>query len=220
MAARHRLRAVDGEDFWDSMAHLVLPVLTVSVIMIAHVSRMVRSETRRRAAQRLYPRRPAEGAGAPRGPAAARAAQRAAADITIVALDVGYLLGGVIVVEEIFALPGIGRQLIVAIQARDLPAIQAGALVMAVTYAVASTLADIAYAFSTGGSSMTDVFRRLLRTPQGAIGSALLLLLALLVPARPRTGAARPRGDRLPQRYRPPERAELAGRRPIWAATY
>ncbi|MGO8658595.1 ABC transporter permease subunit, partial [Rhizobium ruizarguesonis] len=40
--------------------------------------------------------------------------------ITIVALDVGYLLGGVIVVEEIFAIPGIGRQLIVAIQARDL----------------------------------------------------------------------------------------------------
>jgi peptide/nickel transport system permease protein len=66
--------------------------------------------------------------------------------ITIVALDVGYLLGGVIVVEEIFALPGIGRQLIVAIQSRDLPSIQAGALIMAATYAIASFLADIAYA--------------------------------------------------------------------------
>ena len=67
--------------------------------------------------------------------------------ITIVALDVGYLLGGVIVVEEIFALPGIGRQLIVAIQARDLPSIQAGALIMATTYAVANFLADICYAW-------------------------------------------------------------------------
>ena len=66
--------------------------------------------------------------------------------ITIVALDVGYLLGGVIVVEEIFAIPGIGRQLIVAIQTRDLPAIQGGAFIMAATYAVANLLADVAYA--------------------------------------------------------------------------
>ena len=51
--------------------------------------------------------------------------------ITIVALDVGYLLGGIIVVEEIFAIPGIGRELIVAITTRDLPSIQAGALIMA-----------------------------------------------------------------------------------------
>jgi peptide/nickel transport system permease protein len=66
--------------------------------------------------------------------------------ITIVALDVGYLLGGIIVVEEIFAFPGIGRELIVAIQARDLPAIQAGALIMAATYALSNFLADLAYA--------------------------------------------------------------------------
>src|SRR3546814_7523469 len=39
--------------------------------------------------------------------------------ITVVALDVGYLLGGIVVVEEIFAIPGIGRELIVAIQGRD-----------------------------------------------------------------------------------------------------
>jgi peptide/nickel transport system permease protein len=67
--------------------------------------------------------------------------------ITIVALDVGYLLGGIIVVEEIFALPGIGRQLIVAIQSRDLPAIQAGALIMATTYCIANFIADMAYAW-------------------------------------------------------------------------
>jgi peptide/nickel transport system permease protein len=67
--------------------------------------------------------------------------------ITIVALDVGYLLGGIIVVEEIFALPGIGRQLIVAIQSRDLPAIQAGALIMAATYCIVNFIADMAYAW-------------------------------------------------------------------------
>jgi peptide/nickel transport system permease protein len=135
-----------GEDFWDSMAHLVLPVLTVSVIMVAHVSRMVRSETID-VLHSDYIRAAKLKGLSPRAVLLRHVLRNALLPvITIVALDVGYLLGGIIVVEEIFALPGIGRQLIVAITARDLPAIQAGALVMAVTYAVASTLADIAYA--------------------------------------------------------------------------
>ena len=58
----------------------------------------------------------------------------------------GYWLGGVIVVEEVFAFPGIGRQLILAIQNRDLPMLQAGALIMALTYALANLAADLAYA--------------------------------------------------------------------------
>ena len=66
--------------------------------------------------------------------------------ITVIALDVGYLIGGVIVVEEVFAFPGIGRQLILAIQNRDLPMLQAGALIMALTYALANLAADLAYA--------------------------------------------------------------------------
>jgi len=130
-----------------SLAHLVLPVLTVSVILIAHVSRMVRSElvdvlhTDYIRAARL------KGLSA-RAVLLKHGLRNALLPtITIVALDVGYLLGGVIVVEEIFALPGIGRQLIVAIEARDLPAIQAGALIMAATYSVVNFLADVAYAW-------------------------------------------------------------------------
>ena len=135
-----------GEDFADSMIRLVLPVVTVSVMMIAHVARMVRSEmidvlhTDYIRAARL------------KGLSNRRVLLRHALPnallpvITIVALDVGYLLGGIIVVEEIFAIPGIGRQLIIAITTRDLPAIQAGAMIMALTYAVANTLADMAYA--------------------------------------------------------------------------
>jgi peptide/nickel transport system permease protein len=66
--------------------------------------------------------------------------------ITIVALDVGYLLGGIIVIEEIFAIPGIGRALMVAITTRDLPSIQAGVMIMAGAYAIANTAADVVYA--------------------------------------------------------------------------
>jgi peptide/nickel transport system permease protein len=130
----------------DSLRHLVLPVLTVSAMLVAHVSRMVRSET----IDVLHSDyiRAARLKGLSERRVIFRHVLRNALlpVITIVALDVGYLLGGIIVVEEIFALPGIGRQLIVAITSRDLPSIQAGALVMAVTYALASTLADIGYA--------------------------------------------------------------------------
>ncbi len=134
------------ENLWDGLAHLVLPVLTVSVILVAHVTRMLRSElidvlgTDYVRAARMKGLSPAR--------VLLRHALRNALlpAITVVALDIGYLLGGIIVVEEIFAFPGIGRALIVAIQQRDLPSIQAGALIMAATYAIANLLADLAYA--------------------------------------------------------------------------
>jgi peptide/nickel transport system permease protein len=135
------------QDPVDSLRHLVLPVLTVSAMLVAHVSRMVRSEAidvlhsdyiRAARLKGLTPRQVVLG----------HALRNALLPVvTIVALDVGYLLGGIIVVEEIFAIPGIGRALIAAIEARDLPAIQAGALVMAATYAVVNFFADVAYAF-------------------------------------------------------------------------
>ncbi|AGT10768.1 ABC transporter permease [Paracoccus aminophilus] len=136
-----------SEDFWGGLQRLVLPVLVVSVMMIAHVSRMVRSELvdvlhsdyiRAARLKGLRPRR-----------VLLRHGLRNALlpTITIVALDVGYLLGGVIVVEEIFSIPGIGRALMTAIQARDLPVIQAGVMIMAATYSIVNFAADLMYAW-------------------------------------------------------------------------
>ena len=135
-----------SENLVDSIRHLILPVATVSLILVAHVSRMVRSETIDVLNSDYI--RAARLKGLPPRTVLMRHVLRNALlpTITIVALDVGYLLGGIIVVEEIFAVPGIGRQLIVAITTRDLPSIQAGAMIMAGTYAIANTLADMAYA--------------------------------------------------------------------------
>ena len=134
-----------SENLVESIRHLILPVLTVSLILVAHVSRMVRSETIDVLNSDYI--RAARLKGLPPRIVLWRHVLRNALlpTITIVALDVGYLLGGIIVVEEIFAIPGIGRQLIIAITTRDLPSIQAGAVIMAATYAIANTLADIAY---------------------------------------------------------------------------
>lgn len=135
------------ENFLDGIAHLALPVCVISIILIAHVSRMVRSElvdvlhTDYIRAARL------KGLSGPRVLFGHALRNALLPTITVVALDVGYLLGGIIVVEEIFAIPGIGRQLIVAIQTRDLPAIQAGVLFMAATYSIVNFAADLLYAW-------------------------------------------------------------------------
>ncbi len=135
-----------SEHLLDGIRHLVAPVLTVSLVLIAHVSRMMRSETIDVLASDYVLAADLKGLAPPT--VLLRHVMRNALlpVISVVALDVGYLLGGIIVVEEIFAIPGIGRALLVAIQNRDLPAIQAGALIMAATYAVVNLLADIAYA--------------------------------------------------------------------------
>jgi peptide/nickel transport system permease protein len=133
------------EDFGGGIRHLALPVLTVSVILIAHVMRMMRSETLDVLNSDYI--RAARLKGLPERIVLFRHALRNALlpVVTIIALDVGYLLGGIIVIEEIFAIPGIGRALMVAITTRDLPSIQAAALIVAATYAVTNTIADMAY---------------------------------------------------------------------------
>ena len=66
--------------------------------------------------------------------------------VAVISLDVGYLLGGIIVVEEVFAWPGLGRLMIHALQNRDLPVIQAVTLVLACVYALSNLVSDLVIA--------------------------------------------------------------------------
>ena len=133
------------EDPLRALWHLALPIITLAIILTAHVMRMVRSEV----ADTLHADfvLAARLRGLSPGTVLVSHALRNSLlpTITVLALDVGYLIGGIIVVEEIFAFPGVGRLLIVAVQERDLPMIQAGALVMAFTYTLANLAADLAY---------------------------------------------------------------------------
>ena len=67
--------------------------------------------------------------------------------ITVLAIDVGLLMGGIVVVETVFSYPGLGRLLIFAIEQKDLPLIQAGILAVTAVYALANLAADLLYAF-------------------------------------------------------------------------
>ncbi len=66
--------------------------------------------------------------------------------ITIIAQNFGYMLGGLIIVENVFAYPGLGQLLLSAINNRDVPLLEALALLIAATYAMSNLVADLSYA--------------------------------------------------------------------------
>ncbi|HEY3314461.1 MAG TPA: ABC transporter permease [Bacillota bacterium] len=67
--------------------------------------------------------------------------------VTLIGLDLGYLIGGAVIMEEVFGRPGMGRLMIHGILSRDYPVVQGCLLFLAVSVALCNLLADIAYVF-------------------------------------------------------------------------
>ncbi len=67
--------------------------------------------------------------------------------LTILGIQVGYLLGGAVVVEEVFSVPGLGRLLLNAINQRDYAVVQAAVLLIAVLFVTANTIVDLLYGY-------------------------------------------------------------------------
>jgi peptide/nickel transport system permease protein len=65
--------------------------------------------------------------------------------VTVLALNFGWMMGAVVIIEEIFAFPGIGEMIIQAIDSRDLPLLQAAILVPTVAFIIANFVADVVY---------------------------------------------------------------------------
>jgi ABC-type dipeptide/oligopeptide/nickel transport system permease component len=65
--------------------------------------------------------------------------------VTVIGLQVGYMLGGAIVVETIFALPGVGRMTLDAVLERNCPVVQSGLLVVGAMFMLVNLLTDVLY---------------------------------------------------------------------------
>ena len=130
----------------DFARHMVLPVATLSLILVAHLSRQVRSEMGEVLGADYVRAAQVKGLSRPRIVLIHALRNALAPAVAVLSLDVGYLLGGILVVEEVFAWPGLGRLMIYAVQNRDLPVMQATALIMAATYTLSNLVADIAIA--------------------------------------------------------------------------
>lgn len=126
--------------------HLILPVSTLVLGLIAHVSRLTRSSMLEAIESRYV--LAARAKGLPEGTVLRRHALPNALlpTITVLAVDIGILIGGIVVVESVFAYPGLGRMLIYAIDNQDLPLLMGGMIVITSVYALANLIADILYA--------------------------------------------------------------------------
>ncbi len=152
VSTRHLGLPVSGyippsEDFLGHLRSMVLPTLSLGVITTAVVMRVIRSSvvevlgepyvvTAR--AKGLHPR-----------VVALRHVVRAALipTVTIVGINTGYLLGGAVIVEELFSLPGLGRYALQGILFRDYPVAQGTVIVGALMFVLANLATDILYAY-------------------------------------------------------------------------
>lgn len=131
---------------WEWAKRLIAPTITLVFGHLAHVSRLTRSSMIE--VMRSPYITAARAKGLPERVVVLHHALRNALlpAITVLAMDFGRLMGGIVVVETIFAYPGLGRLVIFSIQNRDLPTLQAAILVVAAIYASANLIADLLYA--------------------------------------------------------------------------
>jgi peptide/nickel transport system permease protein len=134
-----------GEGIGLYVSHLILPVMTLTIGLLAHVSRMTRSSMIEALDSNYV--KAARARGMPEWTVILRHALRNAMlpTITVLTQDVGFLIGGIVAVETIFAYPGIGRLVVYALERHDLPLMQAAILVMTTVQCLANLAADLLY---------------------------------------------------------------------------
>jgi peptide/nickel transport system permease protein len=134
-----------GGGLRDLLAHLILPAFTLGAASMAIVARMTRSSMLEVLHQDYV--RTARAKGLPGGTVVYRHALRNALVplITIVGVQMGYLLGGAVLTETVFTWPGIGTLMVKAIFARDFPMVQGAVLWVALIFALVNLVVDLAY---------------------------------------------------------------------------
>ncbi len=135
----------DGFDEW--VMHLILPSTTLTLVLLAYVMRMTRSSMIEVLRQNYI--RTAYLKGLPENTVIFRHALKNALlpTVTLIANNIGFLIGGIVIVEMVFAYPGLGQLMINAISYRDIPTLQSCAMVVAAIYILANLAADLAYLY-------------------------------------------------------------------------
>lgn len=131
----------------EGFRHLVLPAVTIGTALSAVVMRMMRSSLLEVFSEEYI--RTARAKGLTRQVVTNKHAVKNALipTVTVVGLNFGYVLGGVVIVEQIFAIPGLGRLTLTAIFQREYRVIQASLLLIALMFSVVNLLTDITYAY-------------------------------------------------------------------------
>jgi peptide/nickel transport system permease protein len=135
-----------GSGVADVLWHLVLPAVTLGTASAAALARLTRSSVLEIIRQDYV--RSARAKGLAERAVIARHVLKNAINpiITVLGLQVGFLLGGAILTETVFSWPGLGSMMVRAIQARDYPLVQGGVLLIATTFVLVNLVVDLLYA--------------------------------------------------------------------------
>src|SRR5687767_4049839 len=138
-------RLADG--FFPFIQHLILPAITLSVIYIALIARVTRASVLEALGEDYI--RTARAKGLPELRVLVRHALANAAVpiVTVIGIGVAILIGGVVVTESVYAIPGLGRLTVDAVLARDFPTIQGVILFFSFVYVAVNLLIDLSYVF-------------------------------------------------------------------------
>lgn len=136
-----------GESLFENLEILILPALSITFVMFGYVSRMQRSSMIQVMNSDYI--RAAILKGMPRRYVIFRHALKNALlpTITIIGMNMGWLFGGLVVVETLFGYPGMGSLLMTAIKTRDVPLIEACVLLITVIYSLSTMVTDILYSY-------------------------------------------------------------------------
>ena len=136
-----------GQDFFGSFRSVLLPALALGAANMAILMRMTRSSMLEVLRQEYVTTARAKGL-VERAVVYRHALRNALIPvITVAGVQVGYLLGGAIIVEQIFSLPGVGTLILNGITQRDYPVVQAGVLFVATSFVLVNLAVDILYAY-------------------------------------------------------------------------
>lgn len=129
-----------------ALPQLVLPSLTATLVLMGYITRLTRAQVIEEAGKAYV--RTAALNGLPRGAVVLRHVLRNALmpTVTVIAISFGWLLSGLVVIEAVFNYPGLGSLLVFAVGRRDLPLIQAIAMLAVIGFALGNLAADLLYA--------------------------------------------------------------------------
>jgi peptide/nickel transport system permease protein len=136
-----------GGGLRDLLAHLVLPAVTLAAASVTIIARLTRATMLETLGQDYVRTARAKGLGE-RMVVWRHALKNALIPIvTVVGVQAGYLLGGAVLTETVFAWPGVGTLVVQGILARDMPLVQGGVLVIALSFVLVNLAVDTLYAW-------------------------------------------------------------------------
>ena len=136
-----------SQGFGGWLQRLILPSLTLSVIYIALIARMTRTSVLEVLNEDYIRTARAKGQTELKVLVRHALANAAVPIVTVIGLGIALLIGGVVVTESVYTIPGLGRLTVDAVLARDYPTIQAVILLFSLVYVLINLLVDVTYTF-------------------------------------------------------------------------